>query len=143
MNPNSPDYQFDPNSIGWLHRRHNAKDKILKEDIVRLLEANPDNASDPVLQCYLLPALKGKLKGDRGRPRASMGGIARYWVAWTIYLERLAEFHRELRDGTRVREKYTEEPSIQIADEVAKEFGLRCSGRSFLNKISVMKKAEQ
>ena len=55
MNPNSPHYQFDPNSIGWLHRRHKAKDKILKEDIVRLLEANPENATDPVLQRYLLP----------------------------------------------------------------------------------------
>ena len=142
MNPNSPDYQFDPNSIGWLHRRHNAKDKILKEDIVRLLEANPDNVSDPVLQRYLLPALKGELKGNRGRPRSSFGRIARYWVAWTIYMERLADFHQELLDGTRARKKYDVEPSIQVADEVAKEFGLRCSGRAFLTRISLMKKAE-
>ena len=68
MNPNSPHYQFDPNNIGWLHRRQAAGEEIHKDDIIRLLEADPGNANDPLLQDFLLSALTGKLNGKQGRP---------------------------------------------------------------------------
>lgn len=71
MDPESPYHHFDPSSIGWLHRRHAAGDTIRKEDIIRLLDADPSNADDPLLQDYLLPALRGELNGKRGDVRAN------------------------------------------------------------------------
>lgn len=143
MNPNSPHYQFDPNSIGWLHRRHARGEEIRKDDIIRLLETDPDNANDPLLQDFLLPALAGKLNGKRGRPPMSSGRMLRYQAAMSLYEERLAEFKRERKDGTRVREPYDVEPSVQVAQTVADEFRLGCSGHAFLNTRTVMKKARQ
>ncbi len=143
MDPNSPHFQFDPNSIGWLHRRHAAGDEIRKEDIIRLLEADPDNANDPLLQDFLLPALSGKLNGKRGRPPMSTERLLRYQAAMSLYEERLAEFQRERKDGTQVREPYDVEPSVQVAQTVADEFRLGCSGHAFLNTKSIMKKARQ
>lgn len=143
MHPDSPYYQFDPSSIGWLHRRHAAGEVIRKDDIIRLLEANPDNADDPLLQDYLAPALKGELNGKPGRPAITAVKLYRYQAAWSFYEERLAQFQRERDDGTRVREPYEEEPSMQVAQEVADEFALGCTGRSFLNRISLMKNAQQ
>lgn len=143
MHPESPDYQFDPSSIGWLHRRHAAGEVICKDDIIRLLEADPDNAHDPLLQDYLVPALKGELNGKRGRPAMTPLKLLRYQAARSLYDERLVQFQRERDDGTRVREPYEEEPSVQVAQEVANEFFLGCTGRGFLNRISLMKNAEQ
>lgn len=143
MNKNSLEYLFDPNSIGWLHRLHQKGEPIRKEDIIRLLEADPDNANDPLLQDHLLPALKGKLNGKRGRPPMTLGRWALYLAARFAYEERLPEFQRERKDGTRVRERSEKEPSVQLAQMVADEFKLGCTGRSFLNVISHMKKAEQ
>ena len=104
MNPNSPHYQFDPNSIGWLHRRHAAGEEIRKDDIIRLLAADPGNANDPLLQDLLLPALTGKLNGKRGRPPMSTERLLRYQAAMSYYEEGLPQFQGELKDGTRVRE---------------------------------------
>ena len=143
MNPNTIHYMFDPNSIGWLHHRHKERKEIRKEDIIRLLEEDADNVLDPLLQDYLLPALKGELNGKRGRPPLSLGRRVRYYAASMAYEERLAEFQRERDEGVRVREANELEPSIQVAQEVADEFQLGCSGRSLLNVISRMKKAEQ
>lgn len=143
MNPNSPYYRFDPSSIGWLHRRHAEREEIRKEDIIRLLEADPDNANDPLLQDLLLPALTGKLNGKPGRPPMSTERLLRYEAAISFYEEGLAEFQRELKDGTRVHEKYDPEPSVQFAQKVADEFRLGCSGRAFLNTKSIMKKSRQ
>ena len=106
MNPNSPDYHFDPTRIGWLHRRHATGEEVRKEDIIRLLEADPNNANDPLLQDFLLPALAGKLNGKRGRPPTSPERLLRYQAAISYYEEGLPKFQRELKDGTRVRKKY-------------------------------------
>ncbi len=143
MHPESPYYEFDPSSINWLHRRHAAGEVIRKDDIIRLLEANPGNADAPLLQDYLVPALKGELNGKRGRPAMTSAKLMRYQAARSLYEERLAQFHRERDDGTRMREPYEEEPSVQVAQEVANAFCLGCTGRGFLNRISVMKKAQQ
>lgn len=143
MNPNSPDYHFDPTSIGWLHRRHATGEEVRKEDIIRLLEADPNNANDPLLQDFLLPALAGKLNGKRGRPPTSPERLLRYQAAISYYEEGLPKFQRELKDGTRVRKKYDLEPSVQFAQMVADEFRLGCSGHAFLNTRTVMNKARQ
>ena len=143
MNPNSPHYQFDPNNIGWLHRRQAAGEEIHKDDIIRLLEADPGNANDPLLQDFLLSALTGKLNGKQGRPPMSTQRLLRYQAAISFYEEGLPKFQRELKDGTRVREKYDLEPSKQFAQMVADEFRLGCSGHAFLNTRTVMKKAQQ
>lgn len=140
MHPNSPYYHYDPDSIGWLHRRHRQGMEICKADIVRLIRVDAAHASDPVLQAYLLPALEDRLNGKRGRPAMTMGKLWRYPAAYDEYVERLAEFHRERKAGKRMREAYDEEPSIQVAQQVADDFRLGCTGRAFLNRISQLKR---
>ena len=132
-----------PVTDGWLHHRHRTGEEIRKDDIIRLLEADPDNANDPLLQDYLLPALTGKLNGKQGRPPMSIERVLRYQAAISYYEEGLPKFQRELKDGTRVREKYDLEPSVQFAQAVADEFHLGCSGHAFLNTRTVMNKARQ
>lgn len=141
MHKTSPYYEFDRGSIGSLYRRHEKGDEILKEDIIALLEADPDNANDPLLQDYLLPALKGELKPKRGRKPDTMERLLRYEAAMLSYDEHLAAFQRDRAEGRRKREPYEREPSIQVAEEVIAEFSLYCSPPSFLNRISIMKKA--
>ncbi|PKB13522.1 hypothetical protein B0I00_3324 [Novosphingobium kunmingense] len=141
MHKSSPYYEFDRRSIGSLHRRHQKGEEILKEDIIALLEADPDNADDPLLQDYLLPALKGELKPNRGRKPDTMERLLRFQAAMREYDERLAAFQRDRAEGRRKREPYEREPSIQVAEEVIATFSLHCSPPSFLNRISIMRKA--
>lgn len=142
MYPESPYYLFDPSSIGWLHRRHAAGEVIRKDDIIRLLEADPDNASDPLLQNYLVPALKGELNGKRGRPPRTFGRKLKLWLASHEYQERLAVYRAGRRGRSNRRNRSDLEPSVVIAGEVAREFRLGCTGRGFLNEISRMKKED-
>ncbi len=142
MSPDSIYYCFDPDSIGWLHRRHRMGIEVRADDIMRLLRVDVAHASDPVLQEYLLPALEGKLNGKRGRPAMTPGKLWRYIAAYGDYVERLGEFRDDRQAGKRVREAYEEEPSLQVAQEVADDFCLGCTGRAFLNRISQLKKRD-
>lgn len=66
--PNSPHFQFDPSSVGWLHRRVQQGDAITNEDLACILEANPELVQDAIFRKQVLLALRGELQGVRGRP---------------------------------------------------------------------------
>lgn len=141
MDKNSPYYLFDRDSIGWLNYRHKNKqtvsNAVTKADVIRLLEANPDHASDRLLQEYVLKALKGELKGKRGRPGKSTTQGIRFLLAQDQYERCLVRLHaRRKICGAKVHL----EPSIRLADAVARKWRLRCSGRTFLSRISLTKK---
>lgn len=67
----SPHYQYEPDSIGWLHRRAREAGQILNSDLVRLIEANPELVADDVVRDFVVRGLKGELKARRGRKAAS------------------------------------------------------------------------
>lgn len=138
MNPNSPHYLFDPESIGWLHRKHKKKEPIYKEDIIRLLTVDPSNAADTVLQQYLLPALTDRLNRPRGRPKHDPRYLVRLTMADILIEDRAKEIAVERRRA-RTGEKGRKEPRLQAAEEVARFLNLSIGGRALLNAISAHK----
>lgn len=139
MHPDSPHYQFDPTSIGWLHRQDRRGDQIRSDDIMRLLKADSSNAADTVMQKYLLPALEGKLNGKRGRSANPPAKGLRFQAAARTYVELLAEFKRQRKAGERPRKPYEREPSIQMAEQVIEEFHLGLTPHAFFNQFSKLK----
>lgn len=140
MDKTSPYYLFDPDSIGWLKRLHEKDESVSKADVIRLLEADPDHANDPLLQQYVLKALKGELKGKPGRQTTSIVQGVRFLMAQDEYERLLARINGRRKNVKGARTKYPNELSIRLADAVARKWRLRCSGRSFLNRISLTKK---
>ncbi|WP_084690886.1 DNA methyltransferase [Sphingomonas sp. SRS2] len=61
MHHASPHFQFDPSSIGWLHRRNRNGEEVTASDLHRLLIADPTNGADPVMHGYLLDVCTGGL----------------------------------------------------------------------------------
>lgn len=50
MSPDSPHYQFDPESLGWLHRKVKEEDYITPADLARIGQADRSAFTDPVYQ---------------------------------------------------------------------------------------------
>lgn len=84
---NSPDYLFDPSSVGWLHHRKRDKLEILNGDLVRILEADAELVPDPLLRDLLIEGLKGRLRAKPGRKKTPLGKLRElYIVAQYDYL---------------------------------------------------------
>lgn len=138
MEKNSPFYLFHPDSIGWLHRRHERGEEITAADIARLLRADPANTSDALWQQYALKALEGTLTRRRGRK--SLGN--RHWMKLALIEEevdkRTARLRAAIRNGKVKNSRGSLEPRIQAAEEAARRWNLG-SGRTLLNQISSLK----
>jgi len=87
--PNSPHYQFDPSSVGWLHRRAKEDSQVLNADIVRIIEANPALVPDEILREHIVRGLQKKLKAKRGRKRTTKRILKEHYIA-ASYEHRLA-----------------------------------------------------
>ena len=79
--PNSPHYQFDPASVGWLHRRAKQGDQILNADLVRIIAENPDLVPDETVRDYVIRGLQNDLKAKRGRKSKPYHLRERYIIA--------------------------------------------------------------
>ena len=62
MSSGSPFELFDRERLGWLAIAAERGIHVGSEDIIRLIEANPDAISDPLLREFTLKALHGDLK---------------------------------------------------------------------------------
>ena len=69
MDADSPHFRWDPNSIGWLHRRLEEGEQVTAHDVARIVENNAALVSDPVLRDLVVRACRGELKKRPGRPR--------------------------------------------------------------------------
>jgi hypothetical protein len=137
MTPDSPYWHFDPTSVGSLHRKMRDGIPVYKEDIVALMRADPECASDRVMQQYLLPALEGKLSRPKGR-QIDESRPAKITVAAVL----VSNWAKEIRDERRgkPRDRTRQEPCVQAAQEVSRYLGLGVTGRGLLNAISSQKK---
>jgi hypothetical protein len=130
-------YQWGIEYLPWLYRCDMAGDTVLPEDLNRILLAEPEAFSDPLMQDYLLRSLRGELRPRRGRKKL---GRAR-WLGlllakWDIE-ERAEEIRQLRRSGATPRCRSDLSPLLQAADEVAEDWCYRLgTGRSILNQIS-------
>lgn len=69
IDESSPFHNYDPSSAGWLRSRKEQGLDILNEDLVKIIQANPDVVSDPLLRDLLVEGLRGQLHAKRGRKR--------------------------------------------------------------------------
>jgi hypothetical protein len=68
--PNSPHHQFDPSSVGWLHRRAKNGENITNPDLIRVIQASPNLIPDKLLRDYIINALIKPLNATPGpKPR--------------------------------------------------------------------------
>jgi len=139
MDPDSIFYRFHPESIGWLHRRHEHGDEITEADLKRIFEADPAAWLDPLMQDYVKRALTEKLPRKKGRKPMSAAQRLRIFMAAFDIDERTAEIREERRSGKVKRLRGDLEPCVQAADDVGPQWGLP-GGRSLLNQISALKK---
>lgn len=68
MSPDSPHYQFDPDSVGRLHRKVEKEDFVTPANLAQIGNADRGAFADPVYQEQVLLVLEGRLPARRGRP---------------------------------------------------------------------------
>ena len=138
MSLNSPAYLFDPDSIGWLHRKVGKGDFITAADLARIGDADRNAFADPVLQDQVLLALEGRLPTRRGRPPEHPRVGSKITMADVLIEDRVAQIRAERKaSGTRGER----EPRIQAAEELARSLRLNMSAEALLNRISAQKNA--
>jgi len=137
MSPDSPHYQFDPNSVGWLHRKVEKEDFVTPADLARIGNTDRSAFADPVYQEQVLLALDGRLPTRRGRPTEDPMMWWKTVMADVLIEERAAEIRAE-RNGAHDRGSL--EPRVQAAQEVALNLRMNMSAEALLNRISALKK---
>lgn len=137
MSPDSPHYQFDPESIGWLHRKVKKEDFVTPADLARIGNADRSAFADPVFQEQVLLVLEGRLPTRRGRPPEDSMMWWKTVMADVLIEERAAEIRAE-RNGAHDRGSL--EPRVQAAQEVALNLRMNMSAEALLNRISALKK---
>lgn len=139
MDPNSPHYLFDPDSIGWLHRRDERGEEVGPADLRRLLQADAANGADPIMVQYLLAHLDGGLARKPGRRSLEPSRANKLMIAEFAIEERAEEIKAERKGIDRNQLRAELEPSVQAAEEIGEWLGLP-KGRTLLNLISARKK---
>jgi hypothetical protein len=97
IDKNSPYYEHDASSAGWLHRRARNGAEILNSDLVRIINANPELIPDAVCRELVKKGLQNQLKARRGRKRAQLRDLKELYII-TRYDELLAELQKEAGD---------------------------------------------
>jgi len=137
----SPYYNYDPTSIGWLHRRAEGGEEILNADVAQIVEANPALVPDPVLRDYVVRGLAGKLKAKRGRKRGTARMLRDLYIValYEDLLPRLqARSERRKRKGLgKVRADYS--PAEHAQALIARRVGM-ATPEGVRNLISSHKK---
>jgi hypothetical protein len=137
MSPDSPHYQFDPDSLGWLHRKVKEEDYVTPADLARIGQADRSAFADPVYQEQVLLTLEGRLPTRLGRPPEDPMMWWKTVMADVLVEDRAAEIRAE-RNGSHDRGSL--EPRVQAAQEVALNLRMNMSAEALLNRISALKK---
>lgn len=140
MHPSSPHYQFHPDSIGWLHRKHKQGGVILQEDVARILDADPDSYDDPTMRTYMFRLARGELKPRRGRPSRSAEELFCIGVAAQLLNEVTEEIREERRAAGIKGGRTVLEPCVEAANRLSDELWLP-RGRSLSRPQKVNKTA--
>lgn len=131
---------YDPDHLEWLQIRHRFGKDVDATDLARLIRANPDTVTDPLLRDYVCCALEGQLRKKRGRPAVSFEHEVRLLQAG-FRVERLAARIRQMRKGrasNSVRSSADFSPMEIAAEHVARRLKLG-AGTTLLKDISRQK----
>jgi hypothetical protein len=136
MHISSPYYMFSNDQLGWLYRRHQTRQEISQADLARILRADPEVSSDPLMIHYMARVTLGELKRRPGRKSSTINPIF-YPVLGDIIKERAAEISEERKQPGYKRLRGEKPPAEQAAEDVAAQSGFKFgSGRTLTNKIS-------
>jgi hypothetical protein len=132
---------FNRDHRGWLVSRFWRGKHVLKRDIKRVLENDPDALSEPIVVALLEALQNGTLARKRGRSKFSLAEMTRL-IFIEIELRDLADRIRWFRNkrpagARKVRGEYS--PRDLAANEMAKRFGYS-SRHVLLNRISAQRK---
>jgi hypothetical protein len=121
----SPYYQFDPSSVGWLHRRAQNGEQILNADLIRIIEADPKLLSDDTLRDHVLRALKKPLPAKKGRKRKFAKEVEQLYIVATYeyLLPRLKKRMKRERYGRR-KIRGTSGPAELLYELIGKRHGM-------------------
>lgn len=120
----SPYHQWDRDSPGWLHRCVAEESEILPEDVIRVLEKNPDLLADDLVRDLVIRGLRGRLLGKRGRKAIDPMTV---WNILMRYDELRTELEASKPHGRRrglAPAAHGPEPMQRIHAIIAKEFKL-------------------
>lgn len=121
--PNSPHFQFDPSSVGWVHRRAQNGEQILNADLIRIIEANPELIPDDTLRGLVVRGLKKPLPAKRGRKRKFERELKELYIVATYehLLPRLRERMKRERGGKR-KVRGTSGPAELLCELIADRY---------------------
>lgn len=123
--PKSPHYQFDPASVGWLHRRAEQGDQIFNADLVRIIEENPGLVPDKTVRELVLRGLQNDLKAKRGRKRTTSRMMReQYIVAIYDHLLPWIQARIALQRNGRMKARGALGPAELLYDLIGKRFGM-------------------
>lgn len=126
-------HRYSPGWLAWMESRGK---QVSAEDVARIIEADPEHITDPILGDYILRGLRGELRRKPGRPAKGLGHLARILLAEDLVRERIAE--RKAANEPR-RKRGVPGLSETVHEEVARMMKLG-SGRSLANAISSLKR---
>ena len=146
--PNEPTLYdlFDEASFRYWELQVQQGREPTPEQLARLMEANLDHPIPSSLQPILIKALRGELKGRRGRPPRDADQQTRLWLAkadyhWRLQEQRQAEAaQRAQAPETRAAKGRLHKPAHErVAEDVIRRWRLSMSVRAFLNEVGSRK----
>jgi hypothetical protein len=136
---------FDETDFRYWKRKMQQGKLPTPDQLALLLENNPGEPLPSWLRPVVVKAIRGKLKGQRGRPHKSSLRYLRFWAAVGEYRDVLARMQRADKANPKGRaattgKGRTHPPAHQrAAEQVVSDWKLPMSWRSFLNEISPKK----
>jgi hypothetical protein len=132
---------FNRDHRGWLVSRFWRAKHVLKRDIKRVLENDPDALSEPIVVALLEAQQNGTLARKRGRNSYNFGKMAYVMLAQEDMRRLAKRLTRERARRPSGEKKHRGElsPTSHAAERVARKYNMG-SGESFLRRISLQRK---
>jgi len=132
---------FNRDHRGWLVSRFWRQKPVLKHDIARVLENDPDAMSEPIVVELVNAKKNGTLFRKRGRNPYNFGQMANVLLAQGDIKLLAAEIRHERskRPAGAKKERGELSPTHQAAEQVARAYNMG-SGASLLRRISFQRK---
>ena len=121
----SPYYLYDPESLGWLHRRVDENGDVLNADVVRIIEANTELVPDQILRDHIVLGLENGLKAKRGRKRKPSRMLKELYIVATYesLLPQMQARCKRQRNGKQ-KPRGSLGPAEVLYELIGKRFGM-------------------
>jgi hypothetical protein len=138
MDKGSPHYLYSHDHLPYLYRCHERGEVPTKATLKRMLESDPEAATDPLMASYLRGDAIGALTRKRGRKNLGPRRWSQTMRLSILVPLRAEEIRKERSANAKGVGCYDLSPIQQAAEDYARDWRL-ASGRSLLNRISAHK----